>query len=119
MSCLECPNSLHCNSFNLQQNFYGALNCISMDDGTFGYVLPSFGFMVETDVGIDGCFAPFWLLGSRLVEWFCLICCNIIIATDQIPSNSPRWRGGRHDRVDGAIFTKQYDPNICVHLTVN
>jgi hypothetical protein len=37
-----------------------------MDDGTFGYVLSSFGFMVETDVGIDGCFVPFWLLGSRL-----------------------------------------------------
>jgi hypothetical protein len=26
-----------------------------MDDGTFGYVLSSFGFNVETDVGINGC----------------------------------------------------------------
>ena len=35
-----------------------------MDDGIFGYVLSSFGFNVETDVGINGCFAPFWLLGT-------------------------------------------------------
>ena len=32
---------------------------ISMDDGTFGYVLSSFGFNVETDNETDGCFAPF------------------------------------------------------------
>ena len=38
---------------------------ISMDDGTFGYVLLSFGFKVETDVGINGWFAPFWLLETR------------------------------------------------------
>ena len=44
-----------------------------MDDGTFGYVLSSFGFNVETDVGINGCFAPFWLLGTRYLNsaaWF-------------------------------------------------
>ena len=44
-----------------------------MDDGTFGYVLSSFGFNVETDVGINGCFAPFWLLGTRCLNsaaWF-------------------------------------------------
>ena len=44
-----------------------------MDDGTFGYVLSSFGFKVETDVGIDGGFAPLWLLGTHylnLVAWF-------------------------------------------------
>jgi hypothetical protein len=28
-----------------------------MDDGTFGYVFFSLGFMVKTDVGIDRCFA--------------------------------------------------------------
>ena len=39
-----------------------------MDDGTFGYVLSSFGFNVETDVGINGCIAPFWLL-----EWDTLL----------------------------------------------
>ena len=26
-----------------------------MDDGTFGFVLSSFGFKIETDVGIYGC----------------------------------------------------------------
>ena len=37
-----------------------------MDNRTFGYVLSSFGFKVDTDVGINGCFAPFWeLLASR------------------------------------------------------
>ena len=44
-----------------------------MDDGTFGYVLSSFGFNVETDVGINGCFAPFRLLGTRYLNsaaWF-------------------------------------------------
>jgi len=44
-----------------------------MDDGTFGYVLSSFGFKVETDVGINGCIAPFWLLGTHylnLAAWF-------------------------------------------------
>ena len=44
-----------------------------MDDGTFGYVLSSFGFNVETDVGINGCFALFWLLGTRCLNsaaWF-------------------------------------------------
>ena len=46
---------------------------ISIDDGTFSYVLSSFGFNVETDVGINGCFAPFWLLGTHylnLAAWF-------------------------------------------------
>ena len=48
---------------------------ISMDhdDGAFGYVLSSFGFNVETDVGINGCFAPFWLLWTHylnLAVWF-------------------------------------------------
>jgi hypothetical protein len=37
---------------------------ISIDDGTFGtnfgYVLKFLGFRVETDVGINRCFAPFW-----------------------------------------------------------
>ena len=44
-----------------------------MDDGTFGYVLSSFGFNVETDDETNGCFAPFWLLGTHnlsLVAWF-------------------------------------------------
>ena len=44
-----------------------------MDDGTFGYVLSSFGFNVETDVEINGCFAPFWLLWTHylnLAAWF-------------------------------------------------
>ena len=44
-----------------------------MDDGTFSYVLSSFGFTVETDVGIKGYFAPFWLLGTHylnLAAWF-------------------------------------------------
>ncbi len=52
-----------------------------MDDGTFGYVLTSFGFIMhhfdsfldpldgcaknETDVGINGCFAPFRLLWTH------------------------------------------------------
>ena len=31
-----------------------------MDDGIFGYVLLSFGFKVETDVGINGCFSSFF-----------------------------------------------------------
>jgi hypothetical protein len=46
---------------------------ISMDDWTFGYVLTSFGFIVETDVGINRCFAPFWLVGAyylNLAAWF-------------------------------------------------
>ena len=44
-----------------------------MDDGTFGYVLSSFGFNVETDVGITECFAPFRLLWTHylnLAAWF-------------------------------------------------
>ena len=44
-----------------------------MDDGTFGYVLSSFGFNLETDVEINGCFAPFWLLWTHylnLAAWF-------------------------------------------------
>jgi hypothetical protein len=44
-----------------------------MDDGTFVYVLSSFGFMFETDVGINRCFAPFWLLGTHYLNsaaWF-------------------------------------------------
>ena len=44
-----------------------------MDDGTFGYVLSSFGFKVETDVGINECLALFWLLGTHylsFVAWF-------------------------------------------------
>ena len=46
-----------------------------MDDGTFGYVLSSVGFKVETDVGINGCFAPFWPRASRdeLLEFGCLV----------------------------------------------
>ncbi len=39
---------------------------------TFGYVLSSFGFKVETDVGINETFAPFRLLGTRyliLAAW--------------------------------------------------
>jgi hypothetical protein len=38
-----------------------------MEDGTFGYVLSIFWFKVETDVGIDECFALFWLLETRSV----------------------------------------------------
>ena len=41
-----------------------------MDDGTFGYVLSSSGFKVETDVGIN---VNFWLLGTRyliMAAWF-------------------------------------------------
>jgi hypothetical protein len=34
-----------------------------MDDGTFGYVQSSFGFEVETDVGIKGWFALFGFSG--------------------------------------------------------
>ena len=44
-----------------------------MDDRTFGYVLSSLGFKVETDVGINGCVALFWLLGTHylnLATWF-------------------------------------------------
>ena len=44
-----------------------------MDDGTFGSVLSTFGVKVETDVGINGCFAQFWLLGTHyliLAAWF-------------------------------------------------
>jgi hypothetical protein len=44
-----------------------------MDDGPFGYVLSFSGFMIETDVGINGCFAQFWLLGTHylnLAAWF-------------------------------------------------
>ncbi len=44
-----------------------------MDDGTFGYVLSSSGFKVETDVGINKSFSPFWLLGTCylfLAAWF-------------------------------------------------
>ena len=43
-----------------------------MDDGTFGYVLSSVGFKVETDVGINECFAQFWLLWTHylyLAAW--------------------------------------------------
>jgi hypothetical protein len=46
---------------------------ISMDYGTFGYVLSSFGFKVETDLGINESFAPFWFLGTLfliLAAWF-------------------------------------------------
>jgi hypothetical protein len=41
-----------------------------MDDRTvtFGNVLSSFGFMDETDVGINGCFAPCWLLGTHFLN---------------------------------------------------
>ena len=44
-----------------------------MDDGTFGYVLSSFGFKVENDVEINECLAPFWLLWTHylnLAAWF-------------------------------------------------
>jgi hypothetical protein len=46
---------------------------ISMDDGTFGYVLSSFGFTVAIDVGSNESFALFWLFGARylnLAAWF-------------------------------------------------
>ena len=39
-----------------------------MDDGTFDYVPSSFGFKIETDVEINGCFAPFWLLGTHYLD---------------------------------------------------
>ena len=42
---------------------------ISMDDGTFSYVLSSFGFNVETDVGINGCFALFGFSGCTTWIW--------------------------------------------------
>ena len=61
VSCLECLNSLPCVHLTSAK----FLLLISMDDGTFGYIISSFGFKVETDVGINGCFAPFWLLGTR------------------------------------------------------
>ncbi len=43
---------------------------MSMDDGTFGYVLlvSSFRFKVETDIGIYECFALFWLLGTQYLN---------------------------------------------------
>ena len=44
-----------------------------MDDRIFGYVISSFGFKVETDVGIGGCIDPFWLLRTHylnLAAWF-------------------------------------------------
>ena len=40
-----------------------------MDDGTFGYVLSSFGFNVETDVEINGCFAQFLASLDALPEF--------------------------------------------------
>ena len=40
-----------------------------MDDWTFGYVPSSFGFKVENDVEINGCFAPFWILGTHLLDF--------------------------------------------------
>jgi hypothetical protein len=46
---------------------------ISIDDWTFSYVLSSFGFKVETEVGNNGCFAPFELLEIHclnLAAWF-------------------------------------------------
>jgi hypothetical protein len=51
---------LRFNSFNPQQS----LLSISMN-GTFGYILSSFGFNIESEVGINGFFAPFWLLGTH------------------------------------------------------
>ncbi len=41
---------------------------ISMDDGTLPYVRSSFGFMVETDVSINGGFAPIRLLGTHYLN---------------------------------------------------
>ena len=44
-----------------------------MDDRTFGYVLFSFGFKVETDVEINEWFALYWFLWTHylnLVAWF-------------------------------------------------
>jgi hypothetical protein len=44
-----------------------------MDGGTFGYVLSCFGFNVEIDVGINGCFNPVWLFWTHylnLAAWF-------------------------------------------------
>ncbi len=43
--------------------------CISIDDGTFDYVLSSFEFKVGTDVGINGCFAPFLASRDALLEF--------------------------------------------------
>ena len=40
-----------------------------MDDGTFGYVPSSFGFKVESDVGINGRFVPMWLSGNARLEF--------------------------------------------------
>ena len=39
-----------------------------MDDGTFGYVLSSFGFKIETGVEINGCVAPFWLPWTHYLD---------------------------------------------------
>ena len=44
-----------------------------MDNGTFGSVQSSFGFKVESEVGINERFAAFWLLGTCnliLDSWF-------------------------------------------------
>ncbi len=54
--------------FNHKQSFYCGL-----DKKTFGYVLSFFGFKDETDVGINGCFAPFWLLGTHYLNFGCLV----------------------------------------------
>jgi hypothetical protein len=56
--------------FIYQQSF---LLCISMDDVTFGYVLSSVGFMVETDVGINGCLGPIWPLGTHYLNLAALV----------------------------------------------
>ncbi len=48
-------------AFQFSQSSAKFLLWISLDDGIFGYLLSSFGFKVENDVGINECFAPFWL----------------------------------------------------------
>ena len=50
-----------CNAFILTSAKF--LLWFSKDNWTFGYVLSSSGFKVETDVGINESFSPFWLLG--------------------------------------------------------
>ena len=64
-----------------------------MDDGTFGYVLSSFGFNVETDVAINGCFAPFWLLWTHYLNlaawldrrwvWWCYSQASSVVASEE------------------------------------
>ena len=41
---------------------------ISVDAGSFDYVLYSFGLKIDTDVGINGYFAPFRLVGTQYLN---------------------------------------------------